>query len=223
MILALVLDLRQSARDARRVLRLSPLQKVLRLLRQRGYALDSMDALEVYGEAGAFHLKDYARRVNSLEIWEVDPRHEASLHRNFPRATIRIVDSYERVKTAPDRFDLVVVDNPMSRHGSHFEHFDLFPHVFRLVREGGVLIVDVIPRATPKALKRFPYLLDEDHLAARRSFYGTDRPDHLLEADLVTHYSELARAVGRQVAWSFLVQRHFVHYLVLGLYGTPND
>jgi hypothetical protein len=109
--------LRQSARDVRRMLGMSPMQEVLRGLEERGCALSSMDALEVYGASGGLHTRDYAHRVKSLEVWEIDPKHEASLRRNLPNATVHIVDSYDRVKSADRRFDLVVVDNPMARHG----------------------------------------------------------------------------------------------------------
>jgi SAM-dependent methyltransferase len=209
--------LRQRARDIRRMLGRSPMQKVIHGIEENGYDLASMDALEVYGEDGAFHTKDYASKVRSLEIWEVDESHESTLKRNFPDAVVRIVNSYARIKLAlAGDFDLVVVDNPMAKHGDHFEHFDLFPDIFRVIRPGGVLVLNVILGVTVRQQRRFPYLLDADHVAARSAFYGGTKP-FLFERQFQFHYTELAKQQDREVLWSFSVQRHFVHYLVLGL------
>jgi hypothetical protein len=193
------------------------MQRVFRGLEQRGIVPNTVSALEVFGMTGKYHTLDYAERVKSLEVWEIDPELEDALHRNLPGANVLIVDSYAYAQICKDRFGMIVVDNPLSMHGSHCEHFDLFPHIFRLAEPGGLLVVNVIPRSTQRASKRFPYLFDETQLAARSAFYTTDTPEDIAEAEIVLTYHRLARDVGREIEWSFWIRRHFMYYLVLGL------
>ena len=206
---------RNVLRPVRRSLGLSPMQKVLRRLRARGINLRSLRALELFGGSGAYHTVDYADKVGGLEVWEIDPQLESSLRANLPNATIRIVDCYTELGRTPDRFDFVIVDNPMSTYGGHCEHFDLFPDIFRVVSAQAVLILDVIPLVPPVALKRFPYLFNEEQRQRRSEFYKTTVPDNLSSETIVSAYRQRAELAGFEVEWSFTVRRHFVFYLAL--------
>lgn len=123
-----------------------PMHKVLKQMKRRGIDLSTLHALEVFGYTGELHTIYYAPYVSSLEIWEIDPRYEERLKRNLPRAKVRIVDSYEEIKLTPDRYDLVVVDNPMQNHGNHSEHFDLFPHIYRVCLSPTIVVLNTIPK-----------------------------------------------------------------------------
>ena len=122
----LLFTARLVADATRRALGFSPMQQVLRELRRRGVDVGSLNAIELFGGCAKRHTLDYAGRVAHLEVWEIDPTCEPALHRTIPSATIRIVDTYEEIRKTSDRFDLIVVDNPMSIYGGHCEHFDLF-------------------------------------------------------------------------------------------------
>lgn len=202
-------------RPVRRSLGLSPMQKVLRRLRARGIDLGSLHALELFGGSGAFHTVDYSDNIASLEVWEVDPRLENSLRRNLPNATIRIVDCYDEVKRTPDRFDFVIVDNPMSLYDGHCEHFDLFPDLFRVARDETILVLDVIPHVPPVALRRYPYLFNQEQRQRRRELYNTIVADNLSPDTIISAYRLRAELAGFEVEWSFMVRRHFVYYLAL--------
>jgi hypothetical protein len=211
---------RNVLRPVRRSLGLSPMQKVLRRLRARGIDLKSVRALELFGGSGAYHTVDYSDKVGSLEVWEIDPELESSLRANLPNTTVRIVDCYAELKRTTGRFDFVIVDNPMSTYGGHCEHFDLFPDIFRVLCDQTVLILDVIPRVPPVALKRFPYLFNEEQRQRRREFYHTAEPDHLPLGTILSAYRRHAEQAGFEVEWSFMVRRHFVFYLALKIRRT---
>jgi hypothetical protein len=122
------------------------MQKIVAELRRRNVDLSGMRALEVFGYTGERLTRHYAPFVKSLEIWELDPVHESTLRRNFPRAEVQVVDSYEQVRRAERRtYDFVVIDN----HITPDEHFGLFPHIFRLLSESSVLRCSSHPTRTP--------------------------------------------------------------------------
>ncbi len=211
------MSLRNLLRSARSALGHSPMQRLLRMLQRRGIELSDLHALEVFGGTGAFHTCDYAQHVADIDIWELDARLEPSLRRHLPEAKITITDSYEELKNASKRYDLVVVDNPMSLHGGHCEHFDLFPHIFRVIADRGILILDVIPTAPPRARHRFPYLFNAEQLARRSRFYRTDHPENVPIAEMVRVYHELASEQGFAIDWALHQRRHFVYYLAMGM------
>jgi hypothetical protein len=202
---------------------MSPMQRVLRALEKREVDLQAARAVEVFGGTGIFHTLDYASRVARLEVWEIDPKHDATLKSNLPQAVVRITDAYAQIKETVERFDLIVVDNPMSMYGGgRCEHFDLFPGIFRLVADSAVVLIDIIPSAPLSARRKNPDLFSEEHLEARLRFYRTDRPDDLSWDVVVDTYRRLAEASGFTLEWDFVVRRHFVYYLALKIVRRPN-
>ncbi len=211
------MPLRDALRSARRLLGLSPMQKVMRTLQRRGHLRHRPDALELFGGTGAFHTLDYARRVAHLEAWELDHERAAAFRRNLPDAKIHIADAYSLAKSERKRYGLIVVDNPASKHGEHFEHFDLFPALFRLAGDHCTLVLNVIPTVDAGTLRRFPALADPDHHRARAAFYRTGTPLALDHEIIARAYERLADENGFDVADRFFVRRHAVWYCVVVL------
>jgi hypothetical protein len=211
---------RDLLRAMRRALGLSPMQRVLRELQQRGVNIPSLNAIEVFGGCAKRHTLDYASRVAHLEAWEIDPTCETALRKNISNATIRIVDSYQQIRQTSEHFDLIVVDNPASEYDRHFEHFELFPDIFRLVGNSALIVINVIPKTSPGALKKLPNLFNQEHLAARRRFYETERPEDISWAQIVSAYQGQAEMAGFKLEWHFCVRRHFIYYLVLKISRT---
>jgi hypothetical protein len=206
----------------KRFLRPTPMQCVLAGLRTRGIRLCRLDALEVFAFEGAWHTRDYARRVRSLEAWEIEPACEDKLRANLPQAVIKIVDSYAEIRTTPKKFGLVVVDNPFSVYGpgdSYCEHFPLFPAVFRVLKNEAVLVLNVVPAVSASFRAKYPYVFNAPHLAARRAFYQTDTPERLDLDELAAAYARHAAASGFVLQWYFEQERtnSDVRYLALKL------
>jgi hypothetical protein len=194
------------------------MQRLLRQLRQREVRLDELRALEIFGHTGEFHTLDYASLVASVEVWEIDVDCEPSLRRNLPEAEVKITDSYAELQRTDRRYDLVVVDNPLGLWGGgHREHFDLFPDLFRVCADPAILVVNVIPNLRPRERRRWDYVFNEEHLAARRDFYGTDQPQDVSLDAMEARYRELCADNGRDVDWVFFVRRHSVYYLTVRL------
>jgi hypothetical protein len=93
-----------------------------------------------------------------------------------------------------------VIDNFISPR----EHFDLFPAVFRVLSNQAVLVVLVVPEASPRLLKRYPHMSNEEHLARRSAFYGVDGAQRIALDRVAAHYGSLARSNGLAAEWSFL-------------------
>jgi hypothetical protein len=197
------------------------MQRVMTELKRRQVPLHSLNALEVFGGAGNFHTMDYDCRVSSLEVWEVEVKYEHLLRRNLPFAEIKITDSYKELTHTLRKYDLVVVDNPMSTWDGYCEHFELFPAIFRVLEHPAILVLDVIPEVTSRALKKFPYLFNDAQLARRKSFYKTSHPEKLSFDELATAYENLIMENGFNLEWYFFQRRDrrsFVYYLVLKIH-----
>ena len=183
------------------------MQAVLRGLRQRGVEPRSCSALECFAFTGAMHTLDYARRVKDLELWEVNPAHHDVLHQRFPGAQVRTVDTYEELQRRDRRFDLIVVDNSPF-HGGHVEHFDMFPGLFRLMADAGVLVLDVIPELNATVLENYPEMFREEVLQTRRVFYNVTDPRKISERSMLVAYERLAGRAGFRVDWCFFRKRN---------------
>ena len=211
----------RALRAVRRRIGASPMCRLCRQLRERGVALERLETLELFGDDGSRHTMDYAPLVRSLEIWEIKPERETALRQKFPSATIKIVDSFDEVKRTPNRYDLVVVDNWVgSLYAGHCEHFELFPAVFRLLRDEGILVINVVPRLDQEMRAGVPTVSREtrgEHLKRRSHFYGTEHPEAIAIPEMVEVYRTRAAESGFDLEWHVVQRRTFHYYLALKL------
>lgn len=191
--------LRAGAKSLRRTLRLSPMHKVFRRLSRYGVDPRTFNALEVFGGGGQSHTKDIASVVPRLEIWEILPQMESVLKRTFPQSEIKITDSYVEIQRVPKKYDLVVVDNSSTAF-DHYEHFDLFPIIFRVLNDSAVVILNVIPRVRTKHPER---------LKRRQAFYSATDPTNISFREMADTY----RIVAEQNGWTmeqFFCERRWI-------------
>jgi hypothetical protein len=193
------------------------MQSVMGELTRRGVRVADLRALECFAFDGHMHTMDYAPLVRALEVWEINPVHEAVLRRTFPRAVVHTTDTYRQVEKCTDRFSLIVVDNSPV-HGDHTEHFDLFPKIFRLAADECCLVLDIIPELNDSVRSAYPEMLRESALRARKAFYGVDDPEHMNVGRMEEVYAAMAARAGFSVSWSFRKKRNnIITYLVLAL------
>ncbi len=210
-------QLKLFAKNLRRTLKLSPMQKIFRAIQQQGIRLETVDALEVFGGDGHNHTKDLASAVASLEIWEIKPEHEAVLQKNFPEATIKITDSYAEINRTSKKYGLVVVDNTTIAY-NRYEHFDLFPALFQVLVDPALVILNVIPSTASN---------NSEHLKRRQEFYKVVNPAEISLHEVEKIYRSMAAENNWHVEW-FLFQRRWtfsskrdvVYYAVMKL-GKP--
>jgi hypothetical protein len=184
-------------------------------LEKRGVNIKSLNALEVFGSSGDFHTKDYAKKIHSLEVWEIDPKYEDLLKKNLPNARIKITDSYKEIKRCKEGYDMIVIDNPWSTFGEHCEHFDLFPYVFRIAADSSILITNVIPKISAEIIREYPYLFNKEQLEYRKAFFKTTQPDNVSFDKMIEVYDEIIKGNNFNLQWYFFQKRSFFYYLVL--------
>jgi len=205
----------------RQYLRLTPMHSVRRSLHRRGVNLKSTRALELFGGRGDKLVVEYAPYVGNLEIWEIDPSCEADLRSRFPYARIRITDSYTEIRKCPSKFDLVVADIWVSHiFDGYCEHFELFPHIFRILSPSAILILNVVPNTRS---------LSTEHGQRRCQFYQVEDPTEIPLKHMVKIYDSIAASHGFHIDWWFYKDRLFLYsfrqrwlkrrygFLVLGL------
>lgn len=174
--------------------------------------LNECRALDVFGGSGELHTKDYAPLVRSLEIWEVDPQFEPRLKRSFPEATVKIVDSYQEIKTASGPYELIVLNNPLGMHNGRCEHFDILPDVFRLAADSAVLVLFTVPWMAPEFTTLWGQGFGQDHLARRREFYKTETPENVPVDHMIRVYTEIIKAHGFDVEWHIVQKLTFSYH-----------
>jgi len=194
---------------------MTPMRRVLGELKRRGIQLRDLQALEIFGASGESHVLDYASKVSRLSVWEINPSYLEALKKRFPKAEVCITDSYAEVKRNCRRYNLIIIDNPLSIGGGHCEHFDLFPDVFRLATDSAILVLNVIPEITNEVLREYPYVFNADQLAQRRSFYKTMCPEKVPFHEMTKAYEHLITANRFVLEWHFFEKRNFVFYLVM--------
>jgi len=177
------------------------IRQVMKAISERADPAE-MDALDPFAREGDRHTCYWSPLVRSLTLWEILPQHEKALRRNFPEAVIKITDSYEEVKRTDQRFDLIVIDNDMTRT-DHVEHFDLFPEIYRMLNRGPVYMV--------RNVIEDPYLhrgwAPEEVNEARKRFYGHESEVAPVPV-MARTYVRPAEGNGFRITWSCIAPRN---------------
>ena len=168
--MGIIWNLGTVAKSVRRTLKLSPMHNIFRSLKRYDFMPETFTTLEIFGWNGEIHGLDLASIVPKMEIWEIEPKWKAELKRKFPKAEVKITDSYKEIRQTSRKFDVVIVDNPYVS-GNHYEHFDLFPDIFRVLNDTAVIVLIVIPEI---------YLnIADEWLKKRHSFYTATNPTNI--------------------------------------------
>ena len=212
--------LRDTIWSLRRVLGMSPTQRLFRELHHRGVRLEELDALELFAHTGFLHTKDYYPLVRSLEAWELDPAKEPELRKNLPGAIIKMGDAFQEIKKVTRLYSLLVVDVPERCESGgqvYWEHYELLPDVLRAATDSAVLLINVRPGRDDGAFRKCPPF-PEGLLQRRREFFGTDHPEFIPIEAMIPAYRRLLEANGFALEWYFSLPRVLngcIHYLPL--------
>ena len=209
------------ARSGFKIVRLTPMEKVFLKLDRKGIKTKELNALEVFGKIGTYHTQDYVKQVKTLNVWEINPIFEESLKINLPTAKVKITDSFEEMKITDGKYNLIVVDNSILVYGEnqkYCEHFELFPHIFRIMQDETILILNVLPRLEDAYKEEYFYLFNSEHLRRRRIFYLSDHPENLTFDEIINAYLKYTKMNGFNVEWFFIQKRRpCIYYLILKL------
>lgn len=194
-----------------------PMRKLV-LKIQKTISLNDKNCIELFARDGSWSTDLISKELKSIDLVELDSSFKKDLEAKYPKSNIFINDTYEFIKTHKAKYDIVLSDNPASKHGKYFQHFSLFPDVFRILNDQSVLILNIIP---DYSLINYNPNQEEEHFAIR-NFYHTNSIKLNTKTILAT-YKELARQNLFEIYKHYSISRRSgVHYLCLFLRRT-ND
>jgi hypothetical protein len=187
--------------------------------------------IELFCGNGKGPAREYAPLCESLEGWEISNESAIDFKQNIPSATVKVCDIYAAISNYDgDRFDVVIVDNSFLK-APMFEHFDLFPDIYRLMNPTCFVVFSVCPDPFNYAEVRKDTLLkafgDKEKVdnffkewdAARDKFYALEpldpanipknRPVSAIRVDSMEGiYKERFEAAGFKVHYTYSILRN---------------
>jgi len=202
------------------------------------------DVLEVFGGEGTSQTVHYAayHNLHSLTAWDIDPERARVLKELIPDANVKVCDAFKEVHSLQPAYDVIVIDNNVLQ-APRFEHFDLFPAIFKGLKKHSFIIISVCSdpgsyyvyrEAQVRAKlgsRTEAFVRDLDN--ARSEFYGIPpaaeehyalfsgriMPITSMSAnDMVPIYTDLAIKAGFFTAYQTVLPRaRYMSYIVLEL------
>ncbi len=187
------------------------MQKVVQELHERGIELNTLDAIELFGRDGGWSTDFISGELNSIDIVEISPEYENILKSKYKDSNIYIDNTYEFIKNKPKKYDLILSDNPASKHGDYFQHFSLFPDIFNLFNKKTIFILNIIPDYT--IMKYNPN--EQEEYRALKEFYNINLVK-ISNNEMIEIYDKLAKENNFSIVDHFVIKRGTgVEYLCL--------
>ena len=196
---------------------------IVNFLKSEGVPLEKLHAVEIFGGIGKTDAI-LAKNVKTFEIWEIDQKLKPQLEKSFPNSKIKICDSIEILNKSQkiQKFDLILIDNPMSVFGikknsfEYCEHFDVIKNIKKLIDKEAIVIFLVNKKPFfSKKLKKKNILWRK----RRQEFYGKIDTDNMSVQFLTNFYTELFKSFGLQTVFVNSIPRHNPHldYFIFSL------
>ncbi len=187
------------------------MQHVVQELYKRGVNLKSLDGIELFGRDGGWSTDFISKELNSIDIVEISSEYENILKSKYKDSNIYIDNTYEFIKNKHKKYDLILSDNPASKHGDYFQHFSLFPGIFNLFHRKTILILNIIPDYS--IMKYNPNKEEENR--ALKEFYNMSSVK-ISTNDMIETYNKLAQENDFLLVDYFVIKRGTgVEYLCL--------
>lgn len=122
----------------------SPMDRLISSIENRGVNLSVLSGIELFARDGSWSTDAMAKKLKSIDLVEIDESYKKVLKGKYQSSNIYIDDSYSFIKNHDKKYDVILSDNPASEHGGHFQHFSLFPHVFNILKDKSLLILNVV-------------------------------------------------------------------------------
>ncbi len=196
---------------------------VVDFLKSKYIHLEKLHAIEIFGGTGKTDAV-LAKNVKTFEIWEIDQKLKPQLEKSFPNSKIKICDSIEILNKSQkiQKFDLILIDNPMSVFGmkknsvGYCEHFDVIKNIEKLIDKEAIVIFLVNKKPFfSKKLKKKNILWRK----RRQEFYGSIDTNNMSLQFLTSFYTELFKSFGLQTVFVNSIPRHNPHldYFIFSL------
>jgi len=176
------------------------IKRILERLDEKGERLSEFSALDFFARTGEWQTRHYASLVKKIHAWEIDSKFEEKLREVLPsHAHVVIGDSFRLARQTNEKFDLIVLDNPMGCYDKYCEHFEALDVVLGLLASEGIVVFNVKTR---------PFNYEDKHewRARRDNFYGKES-SNLSEDFVISFYRDYLAARGWETQYSFLELR----------------
>ena len=191
------------------------MNQIVDFLKSEGIPLEKLHAIEIFGGIGKADVV-LAKNVKTFEIWEIDQKLKPQLEKSFPNAKIKICNSIKILNKSQKigKFDLILIDNPMSVFGTkknsheYCEHFDIIKNIENLIDKEAIVIFLVNKKPFfAKKLKKRNILWRK----RRQEFYGNVDTNNMSVQFLTSFYTELFRNIGFATIFTNFIPRHNPH------------
>lgn len=177
------------------------------------FDLSKASVLDAFARNGQLTVKNYYDLVSKVTCWELGEEHEEALRKYTSH--VEIGDSYARLLTCKEQFDMIVVDTPQGIHkdsimGRHVEHFDFFRMSLKNLNPGGIVVLycnkspynkDEVGSQGYDEYEEYDFKL---WMEMRKEYYGT--PEHLVSEDeAIRRYREVVALEGRTLGRVLLI------------------
>lgn len=165
----------------------SAIKNIIEYFENKGYNFYTKRGIEFFGRKGDWQTKTIANKIEKIKVLEVNKDYHQKLIDNLPSsANVKICDAIKEIDVIEEKFDIVLLDNPMNCFGNnsqYCEHFDILPKV-KKVMENDVLIVF--------NTKTKPFNYEENFLWKKRrnKFYNVNDASSLTLVFLEKFYIE---------------------------------
>lgn len=187
--------------------------ELINKLETKGMHFDNLNAIELFGRDGSWQTKLFAKKVKTLEVWEINKEFEKQLRENLPNSKVKIIDSIKTLQENENfrTFDLILIDNPnntygpcdnISVNGKYCEHFDILKNIGKLIDKKAIIIFNV-------NRKPFNYSKFSEWKKRRNEFYGKVDAGDLSIEDLKTFYEDFFKKMGFETIFHVDVVRVF--------------
>ncbi len=187
--------------------------ELIHKLESKGIKFENFNAIELFGRDGSWQTKLFAKKVKTLEVWEINKEFEKQLRENLPNSKVKIIDSIKTLQENENSstFDLILMDNPNNTYGAcdnisvdgkYCEHFDILKNIGKLIDKKAVIIYNV-------NRKPFNYLKFPEWKKRRDEFYEKTDTEDMSIKSLVTFYEEFFKKIGFKTVFHVNVIRVF--------------
>lgn len=180
------------------------------------YDISQFDVLDCFGgRAGKLgQTQHLPGKFKTLTIWEFKAICEKDLRENVPDANITICDAFEEIQVIDKKFDLVIMDHSITMSGHHIESHDLFPHVFRVLKDKAFILPQIMYPGKYYKRHNINNAVPFKVLERRRQFFKAwDTDGDMIPLDhACRRYCELAEENGFRVgSASLLIAKNHIN------------
>jgi len=190
----------------RRKWKLLPMQRIIKKLKNKGIKLNKLSLLDIFAGNGNMTTIDLYNIVENLELWEINKKFEHVLKSKMPNSKIKFVDSFNEINQIQSKYDLILIDSWPRISFGQAEHFNLFPKVFDILNDNGILIILVMPEINGNSVSK-------KLLNIRKLFYSVDDPKNIPLNKMIKTYTKFALEKQFNIIDWFYVDRWFLYFL----------